>query len=213
MYFYACFRDDVVEGHRFRFDTRIYLNEHRPEETDERTGECIAAVVLQNPGSAQPDREQPTGVWGQIASNGDPTLNCVRACFLKAHQGEAIPPNAYVQVWNLFCLCDPRAKRAWPAFRAIIPSPPPCPTEEIRQPKVVWYAWGSTPAGLNRLKDRFLSRHQVGFYIVRDLDRVTYKVVRRAPSATDRVRHPARLSELDLQPVVQHLATVLCKHR
>ena len=48
MCFYARF--EIIENNLYRFDTRIYFNNHSPGSDDE----CIGAIIGKNPGSAKP---------------------------------------------------------------------------------------------------------------------------------------------------------------
>ena len=107
MSYYARFVEDP-SGQRFRFDTRIYLcscKNHR-----ESDGECVAAFVGLNPGSAEPVNKTDLGSWAEIEGEGDPTLALIRRCFVGAG-GKEMSKHPFVQVWNLFYQCEPASAR------------------------------------------------------------------------------------------------------
>src|SRR5262245_19127725 len=94
MSFFAHFR--MHEGHQFRLDTRIYLNDDEPGDCDT----CVAAIIGKNPGSANGtvfDCRAP------IALGKDQLLPTVRYRFQSAYElaGVEIPSGAFVRVWNL----------------------------------------------------------------------------------------------------------------
>jgi hypothetical protein len=88
---------------KFRFETLIYLEDLR-EELGKPIGECIAAVVCKNPGSASEAYETASGAWAPIRS--DNTLRTVRKIFLDAC-GNNVPSGAFVKVWNHFICATP----------------------------------------------------------------------------------------------------------
>lgn len=194
MSFYAHF--ESVAGNTFRFDTRIYLGEHNIEED----GECVGAIVGKNPGSATSSQ---LGVWTQLQLNGDKMLPSVRNRFVDAYQkaGKSTPDNAFVQVWNLFYLCDPELDAACLAINDLT-NPPVCPSES-KKPKVIWFAWGGSDHLLNPFKKRFLSQtHFGGFYYCNK----SKSVVAHPPSDDDFAKHPQGMPAL---PVVNYLANAL----
>lgn len=191
--YYARF--EHVFGRLFRFDTRIYLGEHALSEN----GVCVGAIVGKNPGSAKPMQ---LGKLAPLDLKGDKMLPSVRKRFVSAYlqAGKEIPENAFVQIWNLFYLCDPDLRAACSALRSL-KSPPICSSENLK-PKVVWFAWGDTDLHLNPLKRRFISRGHCGFYYdPRSKSEVSY-----IPSEADFAKHPQGLRAA---PVVDHLADLL----
>jgi hypothetical protein len=97
MSFYVQF--EPIGDQIFRFDTRIYLNAcDRRLEGDK---ECVAAIVVKNPGKAKSGSCIP--VWEPLKLDGDNTLPLIRNLFLDAYlkADKPIPTNAFIQVWNL----------------------------------------------------------------------------------------------------------------
>ncbi len=196
MSYYARF--EKISGHLFRFDTRIYIaNQH---ETD--PGLCIAAIVGKNPGSAMP---QMRGVLSPLSLTNDKMLPSVRNRFTAAYDlaGLPVPKNAYVQVWNLFYLCDANLASACLTFSRIV-DPPICDDTELNEtPKVVWFAWGKSVPRLDVFKSRFRERsYDNAFYFNKN----TQSVHRGVPADQDFAKHPQGLPAL---PVVQHIAEVV----
>jgi|HubBroStandDraft_5_1064220.scaffolds.fasta_scaffold205325_2 hypothetical protein len=211
---FAYARFEPVCGQRFRFDTRVYLDDrsHRLEEK----GECVAAIVAKNPGSAKPADAVKPGTWGPIDLNRDGMLPTVRKRLIHAFReaSKPVPTNAFVQVWNLFYLCNPELDEACLAVKAF-PIPPACPSEATSKPKLVWFAWGGgndrSTSCLNPFKDRFLLQgHRNSFYYGHansfGYDRKSASVLSGAPTAMDFAKHPQGLPAL---PIVEHLSVVL----
>jgi hypothetical protein len=208
MSYYARFWDDNA-GRRFRFDTRIYLCSG--ETPHEHGGECVGAVVANNPGSARPWREDDIGKWARI--KGDSTLGVVRSCFIDAYAlaGRPIPQNAFIQMWNLFYLRNSNIKEA---CRQVAANSESCPTESIRSPKVIWYAWGKDDEDpdiarlVNKMKVRFASQDRAnGFYFGHKNrsgdDSESALILEGAPSESDFVKHPRGLLTKRIQIVLQ----------
>jgi hypothetical protein len=197
MSYYAKFESH--SGTIFRTDTRIYLNELPRGRTD---GTCMAAIIGKNPGAASAFT---VGVWGRLNLTGDKMLPNVRNIFLKAYMyaGKKIPKNAFVQVWNLFYLCDKTLSTALDAIREIN-SPLRCPSEE-RLPKIVWFAWGGDNKHLNSFKKRFLITHprpaQAFFF-----DKENREICSHSPTIASFAKHPRGLLT---QPIIEHLARIL----
>jgi hypothetical protein len=181
----------------FRFDTRIYLRE---SPRDEQDGECVAAIVAKNPGSAQATVR---GQWGPLELANDKMLPSVRKRFIDGYRlsGKAIPRSAFVRVWNLFYLCDNNLQSAILAVRRF-DAPPIC-KGEATVPAIVWFAWGGSDARLNPFKTRFrgLTVPHAFFY-----DQELGRVVSAIPSTTDFAKHPQGLRS---EPIVEHLGTIL----
>lgn len=190
MAFYARF--EHVADHVFRFDTRIYLGKHNADEG----GECVGAIVGKNPGTAKPTQ---LGILAPLSLDGDKMLPSVRNRFIAGYKnaGKSIPNNAYVQVWNLFYLCNPNLGVACSEMSRLV-EPPLCPSEN-RKMKVVWFAWGGNDTYLNSFKQRFLSEHKSGFYY----NHQSGLVIPHIPSATDFAKHPQGMPAI---PIVNHLA-------
>ncbi len=200
MGYYALFEDR--DGRRFRFDTRVYLCDCEDHKQDDGKGICLGAFVGLNPGSAEPFRESDVGTWTRICADG--TLRLIRCCFLGAAGEEAPQQHAFVQVWNLFYLCDPESKRAVPAARKLGP-PRPCPREGAVNPKVVWFGWGRSPRWTENREEHFIGmNHENGVY---------YENKNGSPKlgkleARGFAGHPARkpkAAELEMQILIRRL--------
>jgi hypothetical protein len=193
MTYYARF--ETVADHMFRFDTRIYLGEH----DSHQSGECVGAIIGKNPGSAKPTQ---FGILAPLELNGDKMLPSVRNRFIAAYEqtGNHIPANAFVQVWNLFYLCNPNLGEACSKISNFA-SPPQCPSEN-NEPKVVWFAWGGNDGRLNPFKLRFTSCQRPSFYY----NHQSRAVVSHTPSAHDFAKHPQGMPAI---PVINYLASVL----
>jgi hypothetical protein len=152
--FWAEFKQ--IDGATFRFDTRIYLKPVLSVDVHDR---AIGALVGKNPGSAKATGAEP-GIQ-PIALDGDRLLPTVRSVVVKAYEqaNVAIPDRGYIQVLNLFYLCDPDLRRAIATLKrsvaAVKPAAlPHCHTEALYFPWV-WYVWGNSAEALNGYKDRF----------------------------------------------------------
>lgn len=153
-----------IRGELFRFDTRIYLRGGSPE----LASECVGAVVGANPGSAQP-RAGALDQHHELELGNDKMLPYVRNRFNAAFEiaGINVPAGAYVQVLNVFYLCDADMGRAIDKVRAMSDAPI-CTSEERRFP-LVWYAWGAESETLAPLKNRFIKRQdEQSIYMQRD---------------------------------------------
>jgi len=195
MSYYAQF--DLHSNAVFRFDTRIYLNGNPVSRSD---GICVAAIVAKNPGSAS---AVTMGEWQPLNLSGDKMLSNVRNIFIKACElaGKAISKGAFVQVWNLFYLCDKNLSSALKAIEEIS-SPLECPSENHVSP-IVWFAWGGDDKNLNRFKKRFLNRQFSHAFF---FDHKIKKICANSPTAINFAEHT---QGLPAQPVIKHLANIL----
>ena len=162
-------------------DTRVYLQDHATPGVGDT---CVAAIVAKNPGSAT---HSTLGVLALLTIGKDKMLPTVRNRFRSAYHvaGKKIPDGAFVQVWNLFYLCNPSLSAALSAFSKV-PSPPICSSEST-PPKIVWFAWGGPHGALNVLKSRFTTApFSTPFFY----DHKTRCVVRRVPTISDFAKHP-----------------------
>jgi hypothetical protein len=193
MAYYARFEN--IENNLFRFDTRIYLGKHDPA----LSGECVGAIVGKNPGSAQPIK---LGLFAPLELDGDKMLPSVRNRFIDAYDEAKIkiPDHAFVQVWNLFYLCNPNLGEAYGAINQL-PNKPKCPSED-RNPKTVWFAWGGNDEDLNPFKRRFIKRDLTGFYY----NHRSKAVVDHPPLESDFAKHPQGMPS---RPIINHLAVTL----
>jgi hypothetical protein len=138
----------------FRLDTRIYGT---PIERPRRGDRPLGCVIGKNPGSALPLHGQP-GALLPIALGNDRFLPTVRAVVRKAHAaaGIAWPPGSYLQVLNLFYLCNRDLRQARARLSRLHESPR-CPAERRRLPWA-WFVWGGADIRLDPLKERFRHR-------------------------------------------------------
>jgi hypothetical protein len=105
--YYAEFKTHSVAGasYRYRHDARIYLNQFTGSRSD---GRCLGAFIGKNPGSAS----GLSSAWGRIKE--DTTLRLIRSVWLKrmAYRKVQAKPGDYVQILNLFYLCNPACCQA-----------------------------------------------------------------------------------------------------
>ncbi len=181
----------------FRLDTRIYLSEMP---TDRDDGQCIAAVVGKNPGSARWTR---LNKWGPLVLGKDKMLPYVRNRFIEAYRlsGNKVPRGAYVRVWNLFYLCNENLNDACREF-AGVEVPLTCDTEACRPP-ITWFVWGGPDGHLTCHKKRFERRaFRKPFYF----DKEESRIVCTVPTSIAFAKHTQGLPK---QTIEEHLAEVL----
>lgn len=189
-------RFEEINGHLFRFDTRIYLESLNPNSASV----CVGAIVGKNPGSAAPNA---LNQFLPLALNGDKMLPTVGNRFLDGY-GRAkkpIPLNAFVRVWNLFYICNPDLGAALKVAQKLS-TLPTCPSE-TDSVSVVWYGWGGNDADLSPYKARFLQRKYKNQFFYNHQSAV---IVQNAPGASDFAKHT---QGMPAEPVVQYLARVL----
>jgi len=196
--YWASFRETGTAT--YRLDTRVYLQAiERPSGGDS----CLGAIVGKNPGSARPSTRGP-GLAGLLLGY-DQFLRAVRDIPTRAYQVAEVdlPARAYIQVLNLFYLCDPNLRQA---VRSLLADPDPIICEsECRDFTWVWYAWGGDSTHLNRLKQRFATiRSRDHFYY----DLGSSKVIADRPSNSVTAKHTQGLPR---QPVIDHLAGIILR--
>ena len=183
-------------------DTRVYL---APRPSLDGEGRCIGCVIGKNPGSAVPEQHR----RGPVAMDlqGDRFLPNVRAIVSKAYArvGLDADPGDYVQVLNLFYLCDRNLTQALGKLRDAGPFPR-CTTEDGAFPWA-WYVWGGNDKRLNSLKNRFhgLNAKQRFFF-----DGATRRIVDRVPEPGEMARHTQGLPH---EPAVAYLSTLIARSR
>ena len=186
------------EGHLFRLDTRIYLEDvPRCKPTDHAVG----AVVGKNPGSARPSTD--SSELQAIALTNDKLLPTVRSFVRKSYQdaGVEVPPCGYVQVLNLFYLCDEKYSRAIRTLGRV--AAPPTDQAEGRVFPWTMYLWGEFDDDKAQHISRFRnlnSNHH--FYFDKNDD----QLVSAIPGEGSFAKHTQGLK---LAPVVTHLASLL----
>jgi hypothetical protein len=194
--FWACF--ESIGDHLFRFDTRVYLNSVASCHADDP---IIGAIVAKNPGSAKPDNPHLTGLQSVALAN-DKLLPTVRGIVAKSFDkaGQIWPERGFVQVFNLFYLCDKDAGRA--RRIALQLDLPTCPNETRKTPWL-WYAWGEMGSQLPELSTRFARLHAANrFYFDKQLNEV------RTGHPTN-ISFPKHTQGLLQVPVIAHLAVLL----
>lgn len=182
----------------FRFDTRIYVSPIKDIQNDDC---CIGAVVGKNPGSAQSVAID-NGIQ-PIELNNDNLLPNVRSIVKKSY-GEANiqpPQRGYIQVLNLFYLCNPSLDNAIAAMKKQ-QNAKNCPTENQSFPWV-WYVWGGELETLNPYKKRFSKLKSSNHFYY---DQKNSKVVDKIPSLSAFARHTQGLKH---DFVVPHIAKLI----
>lgn len=177
----------------YRLDTRVYL---QPIDKPKRTDDCVGAIIGKNPGSAQPSKAC-AGLTG-MSLGYDQFLRAVRDIPTKAYTlaGVKLPERGYIQVLNLFYLCDPNLPTAIKSLQ-LDSDPIFCETENKGFPWV-WYAWGGNSPQLNPLKERFAGiRSEHHFYY----DLALHAVVVGKPPLSATAKHTQGLPR---QPVIDH---------
>jgi hypothetical protein len=192
-HFWARFK--TIGGQRFRFDTRIYLDPIIAP-TDQDT--VLGCIIGKNPGSAGPSKR--SAQLAPIALSGDKFLPTVLSVVRQSYSltDKPVAAGRYVQVLNLFYLCDRdlrEAKRSLQTCRRA----PPCPAEKQHFPWA-WFAWGGSDRVLDPLKGRFdtLDSDRDFYY-----SRSQQRVVAQRPSVLDRAKHTQGMPQ---SAVVAHLA-------
>ena len=182
----------------YRLDTRVYLV---PVENPGRSDKCLGAIIGKNPGSAVPG--QGSSKLSEIALQGDKCLPTIRSVVLKAyeHAGIETPLRGYVQVLNLFYICDPNLTTAVQSFRKMS-EPMVCSAENKKFPWA-WYAWGGNNPKINPMKERF-NHVKAKAYFHYDLSKKI--MVTGRPSQKTTAKHTQGLPH---QPVVEYLSKVI----
>lgn len=187
-----------IGEHLFRYDTRVYLNAvDRCMSSDPRIG----AIVAKNPGSARPSDKKVSGI--QPIDIGKDKLIPVASSFLwqaYAIANKQPPTRGYVQVFNLFYLCNKNAKEAQKALAGLKTTNCPCERKEFPW---LWYAWGDLGQKYPHLSKRFADvRAGERFYYDSRKGKLKYG----HPGEDDFAKHTQLLRA---EYVVPHLATLL----
>lgn len=182
----------------FRFDTRIYLD---PIDEPSVNDICIGAIVGKNPGSASSDQLN-NGIV-PICLDGDKLLPTVRNIVLKAyaHSSTDIPSKSYIQVLNLFYLCDPDLSNALKSIQKY-GNPKVC-IQESNQFPWLWYVWGGENSQLSPFKNRFQSINaKKAFYF----DPRQAQIIENVPDTNDFAKHTQGLKH---ELIVPYLSSML----
>ena len=193
--YWAKYEDHL--GDTFRLDTRIYL--HDTDHASD-TDTCIGAVVGKNPGSAKPSFK--SNDIQPVDLDGDKLLPTVRNVVLKSYKEAGIEPpkNTYIQVLNLFYLCNPNLGKAIEAMK-ISSGPRSCESERKNIPWV-WYVWGGRHDLLNMFKVRYSSLKTKNHFFY---DNVAGEVVSRPARELDFARHTQGLKHAFVIPYIAKL--------
>ena len=157
--YWARFEDK--NGNIFRFDTRVYLKPINEPSCSKDV--CIGAVIGKNPGSAQPSDCNSATLQPIILDN-DKLLPTVKNIMTKAYNeaGIALEENAngYIQILNLFYLCEKSIRMAKERIKNYQPNYPIC-CSEGNNFNFILYAWGGPKDGLGCFKKRFFNNMRV----------------------------------------------------
>lgn len=183
----------------FRLDTRVYL-----DDVFECTSQdfAIGAVIAKNPGSALPTDPKSDSVQ-QIDLNRGMLLRTLRSVVTKAYlqSNRRWSPGAYIQVLNLFYLCDPIYRSAIRRIGKI--SAPPIDSAEEKAFPWVLYLWGKSDERVGQFKSRFTAlRAKQHFFYDKNLSRL----VRNSPTEQSFAKH---MQGLPHKSVVDFLAAVI----
>ncbi len=182
----------------FRYDTRVYLT---PVARIDDRDSCLGAIVGKNPGSAKPL----TGARGMqpISLDGDKCLPIIKSIILKSYRqiNSPPPPNSYIQVLNLFYLCEPKLSVAINKLKTHNRMRK-CPAEKRIFPWI-WYVWGGPSPLLNPYKKRFRKLNATNHFY---LDKHAAKVIAMPASTSDFAKHTQGLKH---ELVLPHIAALL----
>ena len=202
-YYYAEFQTIVTDC--FRWNTRVYLD---PHVLTQPAGTCVGAVVAKNPGSATSGGAG----WQALTIGNDQMLPNVCRIFNKAYADpiyfsrsgtKGKPDDAYVQILNLFYLCDPNLHSAMTKIGAHTP-PPTCASESTIFP-LIWFAWGGPHGKLNAFESRFAGIKATDYFFYHP-KQPNPKVIACIPTIGCFAKHPQGLAHANIVP---HLASIL----
>ena len=189
-------------GNIFRFDTRIYLKPIK--KPSPKNDICIGAIVGKNPGSAKPSSNNYNTLQPIILDN-DKLLPNVKNIVISAYNNnkKTLSENQYIQVLNLFYLCDKSLANAKRRIKCIGSNASICPSEKGSFPFII-YAWGGYNDGINRFKIRFIDKPLTENPIWFDfISNETRKVT---PGKFDSVKH---IQGLRHENIIPYLAEIL----
>jgi len=190
-----------INGAIFRFNTRIYL---QPIEKPVSTDICIGAFIGKNPGSAQPTNPK-ISTLQRIQLGNDKLLPTIKNIMLKAYNvaKKEIITNSYIQVLNLFYLCDPLLSQAKRRIQGFLPDHPIDCSENNKFP-FVFYSWGGPNDRINEYKNRFIKNIRTKNHIWFDYSANRTNLTK--PSETDFVKHIQGLAH---DNILQQIAAVI----
>jgi len=196
-----------INGAMFRFNTRVYL---QPIAKPSPTDVCIGAFIGKNPGSAQPTNPK-VSTLQRIQLGNDKMLATIRNIMIKAYKaaGIEILPNSYIQVLNLFYLCDPLLNQARRRMQEFLPNHP-IDCSENNDFLFVFYSWGGPNDGINCYKNRFIKNIHTNNHIWFDYNANKTKITK--PSETDFVKHIQGLPHCKILPQIAAIIRNIDKH-
>lgn len=180
-----------IDKEVFRFDTRIYLAAVKQPQPNDH---CIGAIVGKNPGSAEWSNNISLELQ-YINLNGDKLLPTVRNIIRKAYEtsGKQLPKNSYVQVLNLFYLCEKDLKTATNKLK--LSSELKYCESEMGEFKWVWYLWGGNNKKLNEFKGRFANINaKMHFFVAKD----SLLVTNMRPTPSDFAKHTQGMKQQEI---------------
>lgn len=180
--FFAKFKE--IEGFVFRFDTRIYLNEISSPNCNDV---CIGSVVGKNPGSAKEEIKLDNG-YSIINLDGDKLLPTTKNIVSKFNI-KTPKERAYIQVLNLFYLCDKDLNKALNTYNLFKEDKKLLCTTETKDFPFVWYLWGVGNSSLNKMKDRFRDniKTQRNFFFKKE--KGNFEPIERIPRNDELAKH------------------------
>lgn len=189
-------RFEEINGSTYRYDTRIYIKSVNDIRDDDV---CLGAVVGKNPGSA---KGEVSINLKEINLDGDKLLPTVRNIFIKSYKlaNIKLPERAYIQVLNLFYLCEPNLNLAKDeakekTIKGI------CETENKNFP-FVWFVWGGNDKFLNNYKNRFLfiKTNQAFYY-----DNGNGNITQNIPTEISSAKHTQGLTHDFVVPYISRV--------
>lgn len=171
-----------------RKDTRVYFLDSTTHDQEQRN--CVGTIWMCNPGTKYESGSKKVRLktslrWGRWpGSDLDETIKIIVAVIEEAKRQAALHNRVmgqedYVEVLNLFYLCESERDKALKQLRRLSPyCESPC-----QNPRFSWLAWGDDPPAalippLNSLKNPF-------FYSLRDKC-----LIRRTPTNHESALHP-----------------------
>ena len=197
-------------GDMFRYDTRVYLQPIiKPSNTDDI---CIGAIIGKNPGSAQPADFNETTLQPVQLGN-DKLLPNVKSILIQAHEKAEIEinnnHNKYIQVLNLFYLCDRNLREAIIRINNL-PDPPKCRSENSKFDFIL-YSWGGSDNGIDDYKDRFVNNPLTDNHIWYDYR--SHETEKSIPCKDDFVKHIQGLRHEFIVPyIAEILKKIICRN-
>ncbi|TVZ55667.1 hypothetical protein OD91_0926 [Lutibacter sp. Hel_I_33_5] len=200
-YFWATF--SKKNDNYYRFDTRVYFD--TIDKIDDNDI-CIGAVVGKNPGSALPENlilDTPC----KINLSGDKLLPTLRNILKKANP--SLGGRQYVQVLNLFYLCNPNLSEAISDYKK----------EDISKIEItcgkeqssfnwLWFLWGGNDNQLNDMKNRFKTVKATKYFYLNNNDKKMYSDF---PQNNVCAKHTQGMTQDLVIPYLKTLSKIPCK--